>query len=120
MSYTDTCCVHIDHTVHAVTLTTKDLAKVRRLTFDACDKWHSFGLELGLRVTTLDIIRQTYNRSEDQFTEMLSKWLRMTDPPPTWETLIAALKERTMGLHDVAERVKKESEKLATANNTGN
>ena len=105
---------YIDHTVHAVTLTTDDLAKVRRLTFDACDKWHSFGLELGLRVTTLDIIRQTFNRSEDQFTEMLSKWLRMTDLPPTWERLIAALKERTMGLHDVAKRVEKELENSAT------
>ena len=70
--------------MHAVTLTTNDLAKIRHLTFDACDKWYSFGLELGLSPTTLHIVQQNFQTVEDRFTDMLERWLRMTNPLPTW------------------------------------
>ena len=107
---------HIDHTVHAVTLTTNDLAKVRRLTFDACAKWESFGLELGLSPTTLEIIQKNSNDTEKNFMDMLKIWLKTK---PTWENLIAALRERTMGLHDVADRVEKEHEKIKNSATDG-
>ena len=103
---------HIDHTVHAVTLTTNDLAKVHHLTFDACDKWYSFGLELGLSPTTLHIVQRNFQTVEDRFTDMLERWLRMTNPPPTWERLAEALSVRIIGLPDVAEQVKEEYKKL--------
>ena len=105
---------HIDHTVHAVTLTTDDLAKVRRLTFNACTEWYSFGLELGLSPTTLDIIQKDFKTTKDRFTDMLKRWLSMTNPPPTWERLIEALSENIVGLPDVAEQVKKELENSIT------
>ena len=100
---------HIDHTVRAVTLTTDDLRKVRRLTFDACAKWESFGLELGLSPTTLDIIQKNSNDAEINFMNMLKIWLKTK---PTWDSLIAALRERTMGLPDVADQVEEEYEKI--------
>ena len=100
---------HIDHTVRAVTLTTNDLRKVRLLTFDACAKWESFGLELGLSTTTLDIIQKNSDDTEKHFTDMLKTWLKTK---PIWESLIAALRERTMGLHDVADQVEEEYEKI--------
>ena len=107
---------HIDHTVHAATLTTNDLAKVRRLTFNARTEWHSLGLELGLNVKTLDAIKEDFKTNKERFTDMLKQWL---DMKPTWESLIAALREETMGLNNVADKVEKEYEKLKNSATDG-
>ena len=47
---------------------------------------------------------------------MLKQWL---DMKPTWESLIAALREETMGLNDVADKVEKEYEKLKNSATDG-
>ena len=36
---------------------------------------------------------------------MLILWLRRVNPPPTWSAMVAALKEPTVGLEDLAEEV---------------
>ena len=84
------------------------------MTHDACVKWYYLGLELGVLASTLDIIEQKKgsNNVEDCNTEMLLTWLRMTDPPPTWEKLIAALKQDTVGRPDVAGKVEVEYSRL--------
>ena len=62
-------------------------------------------MELGLDETTLKAIEVTYHGDVDVcFREMLSKWLK-TDPPPTWEALIAALKKDCIGYPDVIKKV---------------
>lgn len=42
------------------------------------------------------------------FREMLSAWLKMIDPLPSWEGLLAALVTPPVGCEDVAEQVMKE------------
>ena len=42
------------------------------------------------------------------FTDMLTEWLKMIDPKPSWEGLIAALKQPSVGHKDVAKAVEKE------------
>ena len=92
--------------LYAVDLTSDNLVKVRDLTQEASVQWFDLGLELGLKVTTLDIIEA--NHSQDVrvcFRKMLSEWLKMVNPPPTWEALIAALKKDSVGLPNVAKKV---------------
>lgn len=48
---------------------------------------------MGLPSGKLDVIeRDKCNQQEDCLLEMISVWLRMTDPEPTWETLVDAVK----------------------------
>ena len=68
---------------------------------------------------TLDAIKEDFKTNKERFTDMLKQWLYMK---PTWESLIAALREETVGLTDVADKVEKEYEKLknsATAHSGG-
>ena len=89
-----------------------DLAKVQALVFGARLQWFNLGLQLGVDYDTLAAIRRNFkNETDDCFTEMLSKWLRMTDPPPTYERLIAALEEGVVGYPDIAKKVKEECAK---------
>lgn len=44
--------------------------------------------------------------------EMLSVWLKMTNPPPTWEALVTALQMPTVAYPDIAKKVEEESERL--------
>lgn len=42
------------------------------------------------------------------FTDMLSEWLKITDPLPSWEGVIAALKQPAIGHGPLARRLEKE------------
>jgi hypothetical protein len=55
-------------------------------------KWHNIGVLLGLPPGKLDAIQQDYRSSDDSLREMLKEWLKMIDPPPSWEQLVDALK----------------------------
>ena len=95
--------------LYAVDLISDNLVKVRDLTKEASIQWFDLGLELGLKERTLRIIEA--NHSQDvrvRFREMLSEWLKMVNPPPTWEALIAALKKDSVGLSNVAEKVEEQ------------
>ena len=39
------------------------------------------------------------------FTALLEHWLTQTSPPPTWETLIEALKTPVINHHDIAANI---------------
>ena len=91
----------------AVELKTANLSKVQDLLWDARPDWFNLGLALGINVPTLRAIRQDNNNVTNPcFTEMLSEWLKMIDPLPTWEGLISALKQRSVGQKEVSKRVK--------------
>lgn len=66
------------------------------------------GLELNLAKSDLDALQDRHRENVDKcFTEMLDLWLR-TDPRPTLADLIAALKEKTVGFHQLAEDLERE------------
>ena len=85
-----------------------NLSKVLDLLWDARAGWFNLGLALGIDHTTLTVIKQDNgNQTESCFTEMLSVWLKMC-PPPTWETLIAKLKARSVGKRKLAKQLEKQ------------
>ena len=95
--------------VHTVDLVPDNIAKVRRLLWDASPDWLDLGLELGVNPTTLRIIRHdNHDVVKHCFTDMLSEWLKMIDPHPSWEGLISALKQPSVGCKGVAKAVEKE------------
>ena len=88
-------------------LISDNLAEVRELTIEATPRWKELGLQLKLKPTSLDIIAMDAHDTHDRFREMIRDWLRMADPPPTWEALIAALKSQSVGLRDLARKVER-------------
>ena len=87
----------------------KNLPKVRALIHKACPKWYDLGLELGVEDVTLDIIKSNcHDDVETCFRKMLSEWLKMIDPQPSWERLIAALKKPYIGHEKLADTIRKE------------
>lgn len=68
--YMNFCCVF------AVDLVSKNLPKLKNLLWDASPDWSDLGLELGINLTTLRVIRKDNdNVTKDCFIDMLSKWL---------------------------------------------
>jgi hypothetical protein len=84
-------------------LSTKDLSKVQRAAWDARTKWYNIGLELEIDPETLDVIEGNNKDIDKQFRAMLTTWLKMVDPRPTWEALAEALRSPTVGYKHLAE-----------------
>ena len=63
------------------------------LLVEASPEWLNLGLQLGVSHRALKIIQmENHHVVEHCFREMLAKWLQMTNPRPTWQCLIAALR----------------------------
>ena len=58
------------------------------------DKWKFIGMCLNIPMGTLRIIEEKYHNDPQQcLMEMLGTvWLERTNPPPTWEAIIEAIK----------------------------
>ena len=83
-----------------------DLASVQAAVWDGRNKWYNIGLQLGLSPETLDAIEQTKRHVvDDCFTETLKLWLRGSGSRPSWSCLARALKEQTVGLVVLAEKL---------------
>ena len=93
-------------------LVLQDLKKIRLKCWEARKKWMDIGIELNLDKSDLDALQDRYKENVDKcFTEMLDLWLR-TNPRSMLADLIAALKERTVGFHQLAEELERESRKI--------
>ena len=65
-------------------------------------KWYDLGLQLEVEEGTLKTIKSDNpGNSQDCLREMLSTWLKI-DPRPTWHTLCAALRSRTVDAETLA------------------
>lgn len=64
-------------------------------------QWYHLGLQLRVRTGTLDRIRTQFPDPKDQLVEMLKTWLTTSDNP-SWETLIHALRSRSVGASQLA------------------
>ena len=78
-------------------LSIKDLCKVQRSTWEARSKWYNIGLELSIDPGTLDAIKENSDNIDDQFRSMLTTWLKMVEPIPTFTALAEALQSPTVG-----------------------
>ena len=78
-------------------LSINDLPTVFRELYDVRSKWHSFGLELKVKHSDLEAIKEKYRGDPAEcFKALLSMWLR-EDPKPTHATLASALNSPTVG-----------------------
>ena len=92
-----------------VDLVPDNLPKLLNLLADASPEWMDLGLQLGVNQTSLRVIERDHrDMTKRCFMEMLTEWLKMIDPLPSWEGLIAALKSPSVKRKDLAKMVKKE------------
>jgi hypothetical protein len=91
-----------------VNLVPANLSELQVLIFDAQPKWFNLGLALGIEETKLLTIEGNHQDIERRFTAVLSLWLHMSSPQRSWKRLVAALKQRTLGLMDLAESIEKD------------
>ena len=82
----------------------RDLRIVQRAAWDARAKWYNIGLELEIDSGTLDVIEGNSKDIDSCFRAMLTTWLKMVDPKPTWEALAEALQSSTVGYEHLTER----------------
>ena len=80
-----------------------DLREVQRGAWEARAKWYNIGLELGIDPGTLDVIEGNNKDINNCFRVMLTSWLKMVQPIPTWTALAEALRSPTVGYGDLAE-----------------
>ena len=98
------------HTVHQIwyfldlsgnKLTSNDLGQVLEEVLDVSAHWYPLGLQLQVRISTLDSIRIQFQNPRDQLLEMLKTWLTTSDNT-SWKTLTDALRSRSVGASQLA------------------
>ena len=85
-------------------LTMDDFTTVRKVLYDARDKWEKIGEEIGL--TRSDLKHLT----GDHYTklgEVVEKWLQRRQLKPTWNALATALREKTVDRPDLADEIER-------------
>ena len=65
-------------------------------------QWYHLGVQLKVRIGTLDNIQAQFPDPKRQLLEMLKTWLTTSDNT-SWKTLIAALRSRIVGASRLAE-----------------
>ena len=81
-----------------------DLKTVRAAVWEARTEWMNIGIELNIAKTDLDAIKGAGDPGVC-LTEMLTLWLKLVDPLPTWSALISALKQPPIGCQQLAEQI---------------
>ena len=66
-----------------------------------CPKWYHLGVQLKVRIATLDSIRILFHDPQDQLLEMLKVWLTTSDNA-SWKALTDALGSRSVGVSHLA------------------
>ena len=78
-----------------------DLVCVMEEILDVSADWYDLGLQLKVRVGTLESIRAEFSAPRHQLRETLKVWLTTGDNP-NWKTLIDALRSRMVGASQLA------------------
>ena len=71
--------------------------------------WIYIGSALGIKKSTLDMIKKDNNQCKDMMFDMLASWLKrenIEQPPPTWNNLVRAVSD-SVGIRD-AQNIAKE------------
>ena len=78
-----------------------DLGRVLEEVLDVSAHWYPLGLQLKVRISTLDGIRIQFQNPRDQLLEMLKSWLTTSDNT-SWRALTDALRSRSVGASQLA------------------
>ena len=68
---------------------------------DVSAQWYQLGVQLKVRIGTLDRIRTQFSDPRDQLLEMLKTWLTTSDNT-SWKSLTDALRSRSVGVSQLA------------------
>ena len=95
-------CNVIFYSMYAVDLVPDNLEKVCDLVWDASSKWYALGVQLHIKAAELKVIEMKCADAGSCLRKMISTWLRMVDPPPSWVGLITALEHDSVECSDLA------------------
>ena len=70
------------------------------------DKWFPLGVQLQVPIETLRSIRRENLPMTERLLEMLTVWLKCTNPPPTWNILTEALESPPVGERLLAQQLR--------------
>ncbi len=73
-----------------------DLLAVLRELLEVSADWYLVGLALNLTSGTLDRLKGPHKEPKDCMVDMVKEWLS-TSPDPSWEGLVAALRDPVVG-----------------------
>ena len=78
-----------------------DLGRVLEEVLDVSAQWYPLGLQLKVRIGTLDSIQAQFSDPKRQLLEMLKTWLTTSDNT-SWKSLTDALRSRSVGASQLA------------------
>ena len=78
-----------------------DIGCVLEEVLDVSARWYHLGLQLNMRIGTLDRIKVQSPDPRDQLLEMLKTWLTTSDNT-SWKTLTNALRSQSVGASHLA------------------
>ena len=87
-------------------LTPNDLGEVLEEILDISAKWYPLGLQLKVKIGTLDSIQVQFSDPKRQLLEMLKAWLNTSDNT-TWKILTVALRSQSVGASQLAGALEK-------------
>lgn len=77
--------------LHNITDTKPKLNEAFRKLFPLAEKWKIIGILIGLENHILENITKDEKGVQECLGKMLSEWLKIADPPPTWNNIIDAV-----------------------------
>ena len=83
-----------------------DLKSLHSELHPVADKWYSLGVQLQIPVETLKCIEAEHNQMNRCLLEMLTVWLKCTNPPSTWNFLTEALESPPVGERLLAQQLR--------------
>ena len=84
----------------------EDLKSLHCELHPVCDKWFPLGVQLQVPIESLRSIQRENLPMTERLLEMLTVWLKFTNPPPTWNILTEALESPPVGERLLAQHVR--------------
>ena len=74
------------------------MKEILDVAWDSRARWRFIGIELGFDTGTLDAIEYDKKKAEDCLSELISEWLRQSDPRPTRTAMAKALESPSVAV----------------------
>ena len=84
----------------------RDLKSLQSELHPVTDKWYSLGVQLQVSVETLKCIEVEHHQMNRCLLEMLTVWLKCTNPSPIWNILTEALESPPVGERLLAQQLR--------------
>ena len=79
-------------------LTPNNVKEMFDVAWDSRARWRFIGIELGFDTGTLDAIEHDNRKAGDCLSELISEWLRQSDPRPTRRAMAKALESPSVAV----------------------